>query len=381
MKKGFTLIEVLAVIVILAILAIITIPLLNNIIENAKKEAFKSSAYGIVATANLYYTKNSLENTSINSTFEVVDGKSGLYIKGTDTKLDYKGANLKTGSEVLISASGKVSAKLISGDYCVIKNSNDEEITVYKSDCLNGFDGEVNESVLTTDLATLKAQLGSEALTTTSNTITGAINEINTKVSSYDSIINDMNTKVTTIDGKVTSLNTSVSSTGTKVTALESSLGTTNTSVSTLNTKVSALETASSTTNTNVSSLTTRVSTVETTVSNVSGTHYSTTEFFTGKYWIDGKKIYSKTVSFGALPNATTRSVAHGAANVATIWIDMGASYVVYGIATLPVVVGTNLATNDWYSKVDATNVSMTTGIDRSTCTAYITLLYTKTTN
>ena len=40
-KKGFTLVELLAVIVILAIIALITTPLILNVIENAKKGNYK----------------------------------------------------------------------------------------------------------------------------------------------------------------------------------------------------------------------------------------------------------------------------------------------------------------------------------------------------
>ena len=41
MKKGFTLIELLAVIIILASIALISVPLILNVIEDAKKGAFK----------------------------------------------------------------------------------------------------------------------------------------------------------------------------------------------------------------------------------------------------------------------------------------------------------------------------------------------------
>ena len=44
-------------------------------------------------------------------------------------------------------------------------------------------------------------------------------------------------------------------------------------------------------------------------------TSYSTTEQVVGT-WIDGKPIYRKVVDFGALPNATTKSVAHNIANI-----------------------------------------------------------------
>ena len=41
MKKGFTLIELLAVIVILAIISLIAVPIVINIINDAKEEAIK----------------------------------------------------------------------------------------------------------------------------------------------------------------------------------------------------------------------------------------------------------------------------------------------------------------------------------------------------
>ena len=60
MKKhnGFTLIELLAIIVILAIIAVITVPVILNVIDNAKKGAAKSSAYGYKDSVNKYYYKN-----------------------------------------------------------------------------------------------------------------------------------------------------------------------------------------------------------------------------------------------------------------------------------------------------------------------------------
>ncbi len=53
-KKGFTLIELLAVIVILAIIALIATPIILNVIEEAKKNASKSSAYGYIEAAEKY---------------------------------------------------------------------------------------------------------------------------------------------------------------------------------------------------------------------------------------------------------------------------------------------------------------------------------------
>ena len=57
-KKGFTLIELLAVIIILAVIALIATPVVLNVIENSKKEAFKDSVYGAIDAAKYYYYEN-----------------------------------------------------------------------------------------------------------------------------------------------------------------------------------------------------------------------------------------------------------------------------------------------------------------------------------
>ena len=47
--------------------------------------------------------------------------------------------------------------------------------------------------------------------------------------------------------------------------------------------------------------------------------NYSTEEQWTGKLWIDGKKIYQTTVLADGLPNSTFRDYPHGILNVEEI--------------------------------------------------------------
>ena len=58
------------------------------------------------------------------------------------------------------------------------------------------------------------------------------------------------------------------------------------------------------------------------TTDNVIMPGYSTDETLTTERWIDGKPIYKKTVDFGALPNNTSKTVAHNIVNVEQIWLD-----------------------------------------------------------
>ena len=57
-KKGFTLIELLAVIIVLAIIALIAMPIIFNVIENAKLKSMENSAYGVVDAVRLHYMEN-----------------------------------------------------------------------------------------------------------------------------------------------------------------------------------------------------------------------------------------------------------------------------------------------------------------------------------
>ena len=61
MKKGFTLIEILGVIVILGIILIITIPIINNSINNSKEKAYKEQISLVESAAKNYMASNSLE--------------------------------------------------------------------------------------------------------------------------------------------------------------------------------------------------------------------------------------------------------------------------------------------------------------------------------
>ena len=74
-KKGFTLIELLAIIVILAIIAVITVPIILNIIENARQGAAKNSVIGYGKSVELAYTQYQYD-ASLGSVPEVSAGTS-----------------------------------------------------------------------------------------------------------------------------------------------------------------------------------------------------------------------------------------------------------------------------------------------------------------
>ena len=61
-KKTFTLIELLAVIIILAVILVISIPKILDVIDESKKDSFKTSAQLIADSAEKKYITNKLQN-------------------------------------------------------------------------------------------------------------------------------------------------------------------------------------------------------------------------------------------------------------------------------------------------------------------------------
>ena len=64
MKKGFTIIEVLAVVIILGIIAAITFPVVKNIVNENRKKTFDSSVRGIIHSTELYVSANPTLSTT-----------------------------------------------------------------------------------------------------------------------------------------------------------------------------------------------------------------------------------------------------------------------------------------------------------------------------
>ena len=105
---------------------------------------------------------------------------------------------------------------------------------------------------------------------------------------------------------------------------------------------------------------------------------YLSTETLTGKTWL-GNPVYRKVISCGALPNATSKSVAHGISSPTWFLPFSGSASTAAGAyLPLPHPPSTNVNQSITVS-VDGTNVNIATGIDRTADTSsYVILEYTK---
>lgn len=155
-KKGFTLLELLAVIVVLAVVVLIGIPVLLNVINKSKISALKDSAANLVDEANLYYMQYQPEK---NLRFDINDGV--VTSNDTEKLLSFKGS-IEEGSLILTSY-GKVAICVNDGDFSAYKNLQDREIAINEEKNCNIPEG--NTIIYLEGTATI-AELSNQELTT-----------------------------------------------------------------------------------------------------------------------------------------------------------------------------------------------------------------------
>ncbi|MBP3460860.1 MAG: type II secretion system protein [Bacilli bacterium] len=136
-KKGFTLIELLAVIVILAIISLIAVPVILNIIRDAKKSSAKDSAYGYIKAVENYQAMEMLKGNiglkegKYNTVSETTIGET-KYKKLNDI-VSLKG-NKPTGGTVTILKNQTVGSAYLCINSYVVEYLNNEA-NIVSDDC------------------------------------------------------------------------------------------------------------------------------------------------------------------------------------------------------------------------------------------------------
>ena len=142
-QKGFTLIELLAIIVILAIIAVITVPIILNVIDNAKRGTAKDSAYGYKDAISKYYVSEMLEENAVtlNGTYTV--DSNGVLTKDTEThEIMFSGTKPK-GGYLTYTSNVLTEGCLTIDDYKVVF-SDEETTNVERGECGNANENPTN---------------------------------------------------------------------------------------------------------------------------------------------------------------------------------------------------------------------------------------------
>lgn len=100
-KKGFTLIELIAVLVIMAIIALIVTPLVMNIIKKAQNSANERSIDAYGRSAEIAVAGYLLENGDIPTSFDQLNVEySGAEVSCSTKQINYDGSVYLTGCTV-----------------------------------------------------------------------------------------------------------------------------------------------------------------------------------------------------------------------------------------------------------------------------------------
>ena len=142
-NKGFTLVELLAVIAILAILVIIALPNVLKMFNDSKKNSFLTEAKTIYSEVSKKYISESMKGNKL------------TYVSSEDdTKLDMTGKSLKYC--VLLNADGSVKSMKVSNGEWIAELPSGKKITDLKSsdlkDVPSGYKFECNGSTSPTPL-------------------------------------------------------------------------------------------------------------------------------------------------------------------------------------------------------------------------------------
>lgn len=115
-EKGFTLVELLAIIVLLAIIAVVASPIILNIIENSKKSGFASSVNGIKDAVENDYSGRNFDTNS-----EYIYENGSLYFvptTGNREVVPVSGGISDGNGTASVDENGKVKIAIYNGSYC-----------------------------------------------------------------------------------------------------------------------------------------------------------------------------------------------------------------------------------------------------------------------
>ncbi len=121
-QKGFTLVELLAIITILSIIALITTPAILRVITNSRKGAFLDSASGLLEAAELYNSKNGgiQEDLDLSKEEEL-------------RKLKFNGTP-PIGGHLIITPEGKYALYMYNHNFCATKSIYENKVKIDKLD-------------------------------------------------------------------------------------------------------------------------------------------------------------------------------------------------------------------------------------------------------
>lgn len=143
LKTGFTLVELMAVIIIIGVVLLIVIPNVSGVLKRAEQKTFASSAKGVIRSANDYFTDGG---------FTVSEGACVYADSGT---IEFDKNYQITGGEICYVEGQTYLKRVTNGKYCATGNSDNLTVNICSDsititfevvDAFNNYFGYVNDN-------------------------------------------------------------------------------------------------------------------------------------------------------------------------------------------------------------------------------------------
>lgn len=119
-SKGFTLVELITVVIIIGVLLLIIIPNVANTLKKSEIKAFTASAKGVLRAATDYYASDGVVVTES----ECIDATTGIIEFDKDYQI--------TGGEICYINNQAYLNMITNGKYCATGNNDDLTVEVCK---------------------------------------------------------------------------------------------------------------------------------------------------------------------------------------------------------------------------------------------------------
>lgn len=143
-NKGFTLTELIAIIVILAIISLISTPIITNLIDDSRIKAFENTAQGIIRTVDYGYTQDLIKASTYETKFTYKNGVEETNVIAKELK--YTGDKPENGI-IKVNIDGEIALAIHNGRLCANKRYSDVKVSVSEiplEECLT-----LNEDITT----------------------------------------------------------------------------------------------------------------------------------------------------------------------------------------------------------------------------------------
>ncbi len=119
-SKGFTLVELIAVVIIIGVLLLIIIPNVANTLKKSEIKTFTASAKGVLRAATDYYASDEVIVTES----ECIDATAGIIKFDKDYQI--------TGGEICYIDNEAYLDTITNGKYCATGNNDDLKVEICK---------------------------------------------------------------------------------------------------------------------------------------------------------------------------------------------------------------------------------------------------------